>query len=117
MFGLLAIDLSVTWGTRLYTKPFRSRLRSCIGVVSFEAVGSDGGPSGDSKVRWRFVRTARDKGIFITPSDVSRDANDYVSKIGSMIVLIDGSKLAELMFEFGVADATDATYTVETDRQ
>ena len=35
--------------------------------------------------------------------------NDYVSKI----VLIDGSRLAELMIEFGVAVATDATYTVK----
>jgi restriction system protein len=53
------------------------------------------------------------KGIFITTSDFSRDANDYVSKIGSKIVLIDGSRLAELMIEFGVAVATDATYTVK----
>jgi restriction system protein len=51
------------------------------------------------------------KGIFITTSDFSRDANDYVSKIGSKIVLIDGSRLAELMIEFGKAVATDATYT------
>jgi hypothetical protein len=29
------------------------------------------------------------KGIFITTSDFSRDANDYVAKIGSKIVLID----------------------------
>src|SRR6202051_539116 len=53
------------------------------------------------------------KGIFITTSDFSKDANDYVSKIGSKIVLIDGSRLAELMSEFGVAVATDATYTVK----
>jgi restriction system protein len=53
------------------------------------------------------------KGIFITTSDFSRDANDYVSKIESKIVLIDGSKLTELMIEFGVAVATDATYTVK----
>jgi steroid delta-isomerase-like uncharacterized protein len=32
-----------------------------------------------------------------------------VSKIVSKIVLIDGSRLAELMIEFGVAVATDAT--------
>ena len=53
------------------------------------------------------------KGIFITTSDFSRDANDYVSKFGSKIVLIDGSRLAELMIEFGVAVATDAIYTVK----
>jgi restriction system protein len=53
------------------------------------------------------------KGIFITTSDFSKDANDYVSKIGSKIILIDGSRLAELMIEFGVAVATEATYTVK----
>ena len=53
------------------------------------------------------------KGIFITTSDFSRDADEYVSKIGSKIVLIDGSTLTELMIEFGVAVATDATYTVK----
>jgi restriction system protein len=35
------------------------------------------------------------------------------SKIGSKIVLIDGSRLAELMIEFGVAVATEATYMVK----
>ncbi|HEY6840226.1 MAG TPA: restriction endonuclease [Chthoniobacterales bacterium] len=53
------------------------------------------------------------KGVFITTSDFSRDADDYVSKIGSKIVLIDGPRLAELMVEFGVTVATDATYTVK----
>lgn len=53
------------------------------------------------------------RGIFITTSDFSRDANDYVTKIGNKIVLIDGSRLAELMIEFGVTVATDATYTVK----
>ena len=43
----------------------------------------------------------------------SRESNDYVSKIESKIVLIDGSKLAELMIEFGMAVATDATFTVK----
>jgi restriction system protein len=53
------------------------------------------------------------KGIFITTSDFSRDAHDYVSRIGSKIVLIDGSSLPEPMIEFGVVVATDATYTVK----
>jgi restriction system protein len=53
------------------------------------------------------------KGIFITTSDFSRDANDYVLKIGSKIVLIDGSRLAELIIEFGVAVATDAIYSIK----
>ena len=79
-----------------------------------KAVGDDGGPSRDSKVRWRTTRPARDQGDFHHHVGFfSRDANDYVSKIGSKIVLIDGSSLAELMIEFGVAVATDATYTVK----
>jgi restriction system protein len=53
------------------------------------------------------------KGIFITTADFSRDANDYVSKIRSKIVLIDGSRLAKLMIEFGVAVAADAIYMVK----
>ena len=30
------------------------------------------------------------KGIFITTSNLSKDGDEYVSKIGSKIVLIDG---------------------------
>jgi restriction system protein len=53
------------------------------------------------------------KGIFITTSDFSRDAHDYVSKIGSKIVLIDGERLAELMIDFGVGVTTEASYEVK----
>jgi restriction system protein len=53
------------------------------------------------------------KGIFITTSDFSRDAQDYVSKIGSKIVLIDGAKLAELMIDFGVGVTMEAAYEVK----
>jgi restriction system protein len=50
---------------------------------------------------------------FSSSSDFSRDANDYVSRIESKIVLIDGLRLAELVIEFGVTVATDATYRVK----
>ena len=53
------------------------------------------------------------KGIFITTSDFSRDAHDYVSKIGSKIVLIDGERLAELMIDFGVGVTMEASYEVK----
>ena len=75
-------------------------------------MGGDSGPTGDSKVRCALHGQHATKGIFITTSDFSRDADEYVSKIGSKIVLIDGSTLTELMIEFGVAVATDAIYTV-----
>jgi restriction system protein len=43
------------------------------------------------------------KGIFITTSDFCRDANEYVSKIQSKIVLLGVVKLADLMIDFGSA--------------
>lgn len=42
------------------------------------------------------------KGIFITTSDYSKDALDYVSRIDSKIVLIDGTMLAGLMIDYGL---------------
>jgi restriction endonuclease Mrr len=76
-------------------------------------MGGDCWPSGDSKVRWSITWPTRNQRHFHHNVGLSRDANDYVSKIGSKIVLIDGSRLSELMIEFGVAVATDATYTVK----
>jgi restriction system protein len=52
------------------------------------------------------------KGIFITTSDFSKDATDYVSRIDSKIILIDGATLAKLMIDFGVGVTTVATYQV-----
>jgi restriction system protein len=37
------------------------------------------------------------KGVFITTSSFSKEARDYVSHIGSRIILIDGEQLAELL--------------------
>lgn len=42
------------------------------------------------------------KGVFITTSDFSRDAEEYVSRIDKKIILIDGQKMARLMIDFGV---------------
>lgn len=53
------------------------------------------------------------KGIFITTSEFSKDANEYVSRIDSKIVLIDGKSLARLMIDFGVGVATVAAYEVK----
>jgi restriction system protein len=55
-----------------------------------------------------------DKGIFITTSTFTKEAVDYASKIESpKIVLIDGKKLTELMFEYGIGVSTEATYEVK----
>jgi restriction system protein len=42
------------------------------------------------------------KGIFITTGTFSKDAIEYISKIDSRIVLIDGNKLTELMIDNNV---------------
>lgn len=52
------------------------------------------------------------KGIFITTSDFTKDALDFVSRIDSKIILLDGATLAKLMIDFGVGVNPVATYQV-----
>jgi len=52
------------------------------------------------------------KGVFITTSQFTKDAIDYVGRIEKKIVLIDGPTLARLMVEHGVGVAEAATYSV-----
>ena len=53
------------------------------------------------------------KGVFITTSRFSKDAREYVGRIGKSIVLIDGLALAELMIDFGVGVTEVALYSVK----
>lgn len=53
------------------------------------------------------------KGIFITTSGFSRDAEEYAQRIGTRIVLIGGRRLAELMFEFDVGVSPKRTFVVK----
>ena len=53
------------------------------------------------------------KGIFITTSDFSSSAHEYVTAIDSKIILIDGQQLAQFMMDFGVGVATDAVYELK----
>lgn len=53
------------------------------------------------------------KGIFITTSRFTDDARNYVSKIGSKIVLIDGEQLTGLMIEHDVGVSTVSLYPVK----
>jgi restriction system protein len=50
------------------------------------------------------------KGLFITTSEFSADAQDYVSRIDAKVVLIDGETLAQLMIDHGVGVYTVNTY-------
>lgn len=53
------------------------------------------------------------KGIFITTSDFSQSAREYVSAIDSKIILIDGQRLAQFMIDFNVGAITEATYELK----
>ncbi|MBZ6067803.1 restriction endonuclease [Aeromonas schubertii] len=54
------------------------------------------------------------KGVFITTSSFSREAQEYVGLIEKRIVLIDGAHLAALMIEYGVGVTVRQTLTIKT---
>ena len=53
------------------------------------------------------------KGVFITTSAYTADATDYVSRIDTKVVLIDGKQLASLMIDFDVGVSVSASYIVK----
>jgi len=53
------------------------------------------------------------KGIFITTSSYTKEARDYVSKIDTKIILIDGATLAQLMYEHGVGVSSQTVYEIK----
>jgi restriction system protein len=53
------------------------------------------------------------KGIFITTSTFTKDAIDYVSRIESKLVLIDGDTLAQLMIDHNVGVSPMAVYEIK----
>ena len=53
------------------------------------------------------------KGIFITTSRFTREAQEYVTHIDSTIILIDGARLVELMIDHDVGVSTEAVYQIK----
>jgi len=53
------------------------------------------------------------KGIFITTSDFSKEANDFVAKIDSKIVLIDGRQLAQFMIDHNIGVTLVTNYEIK----
>lgn len=53
------------------------------------------------------------KGVFITTSQFSADAKDYVNRIEKKIILIDGEQLANLSIEFAVGVAPVISYKIQ----
>ena len=53
------------------------------------------------------------KGVFITSSQFSNDAREYVKHLEKKVVLIDGEELAALMIEHGIGVTQVARYDVK----
>jgi restriction system protein len=53
------------------------------------------------------------KGVLITTSQFSQDAQDYVTRIEKKIVLIDGEQLAQLMIDHNIGVTEVASYVVK----
>ena len=53
------------------------------------------------------------KGVFLTTSNFSADAIEYVRAIDSKVVLIDGLKLSQLLIDYDVGVSTAQTYTIK----
>jgi restriction system protein len=53
------------------------------------------------------------KGIFITSSAFTKEANEYVAQIGTKVILIDGNALANYMIDNDVGVAEVANYKIK----
>lgn len=53
------------------------------------------------------------KGVFLTTAGFTKDALDFVSKVQSRVVLIDGQKLANLMIDYGIGVSTRMNYEIK----
>jgi restriction system protein len=53
------------------------------------------------------------KGIFITTSTFSKEARHYADGLDSRVILIDGTQLAELMFDHEIGASTANSYVVK----
>lgn len=53
------------------------------------------------------------KGVFITTSLFTTDAIDYVSRIDTKVVLIDGNQLSNLMMDFDVGVSAGTAYVIK----
>jgi restriction system protein len=53
------------------------------------------------------------KGVFITSSSFTRSARDYAERVPNRIILIDGTRLANLMVQHGVGVRVRAVYEVK----
>ncbi len=53
------------------------------------------------------------KGIFITTTSFSKEAREYATNIDTKVVLIDGSRLTDLMIDYGVGVTPRTQYELK----
>ena len=53
------------------------------------------------------------KGIFITASNFTKEAKDYIPKNESKIILIDGEQLVQLMIDYSIGCTILHTYELQ----
>jgi restriction system protein len=128
-FEKLVIDLLIAMGYGASRQEAGQRLGRAgdggvDGVIKEDRLGLDviyiqakrwEGPVGRPEIQ-RFAGALQGqrakKGVFLTTSEFTRDAEGYVSQIDSKIVLIGGRQLAELMIDHGVGVTKLASYQV-----
>jgi len=74
------------------------------------------GPVGSSEIQkfaGALLGKKAKKGVFITTSGFSKAAYEFVSKIESKIILIDGEQLAHLMIEHGIGVSKVSSYEIK----
>ena len=54
------------------------------------------------------------KGVFVTTSDFSKEAKQYIDRVQQRVVLIDGKQLADLMIEHDVGVRVQTTYSLKS---
>lgn len=75
----------------------------------------------DAKIGAHFIRDfigalqgcKATKGVFLTTASFTKEAIDFISKVQSRVVLIDGQKLANLMIDYGIGVSTRMNYEIK----
>lgn len=75
----------------------------------------------DSKVGIHYIRDfigalqgcKATKGVFLTTASFTKEAMDFILKVQSRVVLIDGQKLANLMMDYGIGVSTRMNYEIK----
>jgi restriction system protein len=94
------IDQDALGLDRIYVQAKRYKAGSNIGSETIQAfVGALAGKSAS-------------KGVFITTSEFTASAREYVRTIPARVILIDGNRLIELMIEYGVGVQVRNSYSV-----